>query len=85
MPAWITAAAIWTSWISAPTTPLTGKEPLFGLCQIRFTDGVIKPYVVAMFPLSSDGLTVDQCLAVEDLELDLLEVDRLPPSVGKTD
>jgi hypothetical protein len=55
------------------------------LCQIRFTDGVIKPYVVAMFPLSSDGVMVDQCLAIEDLELDLLEVDRLPPSVGKTD
>jgi hypothetical protein len=56
------------------------REPLYGLCQIRFTDGVIKPYVVAMFPLSSDGESVDQVIAIEDLDLDLLEVDRLPPS-----
>lgn len=61
------------------------REPVFGLCQIRFTDGVIKPYVVAMFPLSSDGVQVDQVVAIEDLELDLLEVERLPPSVEKKD
>jgi hypothetical protein len=53
---------------------------LYGLCQIRFTDGVVKPYVVAMFPLSSDGERVDQVLAIEDLELDLLESERLPAS-----
>jgi hypothetical protein len=74
-----------TDWPATYRLVATGREPIFGLCQIRFTDGVIKPYVVAMFPLSSDGTTVDQCLAIEDLELDLLEVDRLPPSVGKTD
>jgi hypothetical protein len=33
-----------------------------------------------MFPLSSDGERVDQVLAIEDLELDLLEVERLPAS-----
>lgn len=55
-------------------------EPVFGLCQIRFTDGVTKPYVVAMFPLSSDGTRVDQVISIEDLDLDLLEVERLPPS-----
>jgi len=41
---------------------------------------VIKPYVCAMFPLSSDGEHVDQVLAIEDLELDLLEAERLPAS-----
>lgn len=56
------------------------KAPLFGLCHIKFTDGVIKPYVVAMFPLSSDGERVDQVIAIEDLELEDLEVERLPPS-----
>ena len=56
------------------------KVPLYGLCQIRFTDGVIKPYVCAMFPLSNDGERVDQVLAIEDLELDLLEAERLPAS-----
>ena len=33
-----------------------------------------------LLPLSSDGETVDQVIAIEDLDLDLLEVDRLPPS-----
>ncbi len=74
-----------TDWPATYRTIIDTREPLFGLCQIKFTDGVIKPYVVAMFPLSSDGVTVDQCLAIEDLELDLLEVERLPPSVGKRD
>ena len=41
---------------------------------------MIKPYVVGMFPLSSDGEQVDQVLAIEDLELDLLETERLPAS-----
>jgi len=72
-----------TDWPGTYRIIAATREPVFGLCRIRFTDGVIKPYVVAMFPLSSDGRTVDQCLAIEDLELDLLEVDRLPPSVGK--
>lgn len=74
-----------TDWPGTYRTIAASKEPLFGLCQIQFTDGVIKPYVVAMFPLSSDGSIVDQVLAIEDLELDLLEVERLPPSVGKKD
>ena len=74
-----------TDWPATYRLIATEKEPIFGLCQIKFTDDVIKPYVVAMFPLSSDGVTVDQCLAIEDLELDLLEVERLPPSVGKKD
>ena len=41
---------------------------------------MIKHYVVAMFPLSSDGEQVDQVLAIEDLVLDLLETERLPMS-----
>jgi len=69
-----------TDWPGTYRTIATEKEPVFGLCQIKFTDGVIKPYVVAMFPLSSDGETVDQIIAIEDLDLDLLEVERLPPS-----
>jgi hypothetical protein len=69
-----------TDWPGTYRTIADTKEPLFGLCQIRFLDGVIKPYVVAMFPLSSDGKQVDQVLAIEDLELDLLEVERLPAS-----
>ncbi len=69
-----------TDWPGTYRTIATEKEPVLGLCQIKFTDGVIKPYVVAMFPLSSDGEQVDQVIAIEDLDLDLLEVDRLPPS-----
>jgi hypothetical protein len=41
---------------------------------------VVKPYVCAMFPLSNDGARVDQVLAIEDLELDLIEAERLPAS-----
>jgi len=74
-----------TDWPATYRLIAEGKQPVFGLCQIKFTDDVVKPYVVAMFPLSSDGVTVDQCLAIEDLELDLLEVERLPPSVEKKD
>ncbi len=69
-----------TDWPATYRTIAAEKEPVFGLCQIKFTDGVVKPYVVAMFPLSSDGDKVDQIIAIEDLDLDLLEVERLPPS-----
>jgi hypothetical protein len=69
-----------TDWPGTYRTIAAEKQPVLGLCQIKFTDGVIKPYVVAMFPLSSDGEQVDQIIAIEDLDLDLLEVDRLPPS-----
>ena len=69
-----------TDWPGTYRTIASEKAPLFGLCQIRFTDGVVKPYVVAMFPLSNDGVRVDQVLAIEDLELDLLEAERLPAS-----
>jgi hypothetical protein len=69
-----------TDWPAIYRSIAADKLPLYGLCQIRFIDGVVKPYVVAMFPLSSDGERVDQVLAIEDLELDLLEVERLPAS-----
>ena len=69
-----------TDWPAIYRAIATDKVPIYGLCQIRFTDGVIKPYVCAMFPLSSDGERVDQVLAIEDLELDLLEAERLPAS-----
>ncbi|HET6160925.1 MAG TPA: PAS domain-containing protein [Dongiaceae bacterium] len=69
-----------TDWPAIYRAIAEDKTPIYGLCQIKFTDGMIKPYVVAMFPLSSDGAQVDQVLAIEDLELDLLEVERLPAS-----
>ena len=69
-----------TDWPAVYRTIAAEKAPVLGLCQIRFTDKVTKSYVVAMFPLSSDGARVDQVLAIEDLELDLLETDRLPMS-----
>ena len=76
-----------TDWPAIYLSIAEHKMPVFGLCQIRFTDGVVKPYVCALFPLSSDGARVDQVLAIEDLELDLLESERLPASevVGKKD
>src|SRR5262245_62159149 len=69
-----------TDWPATYQMIATEKEPVLGLCTIKLTDGVVKPYVVAMFPLSSDGSVVDQVIAIEDLELDMLEVERLPPS-----
>jgi hypothetical protein len=71
---------IGTDWPAVYRAIAADKAPIYGLCQIKFTDGVTKPYVCAMFPLSSDGERVDQVLAIEDLELDLLEVERLPAS-----
>ena len=72
-----------TDWPAIYRAIADEKVPIYGLCKIRFTDGVVKPYIAAMFPLSSDGVTVDQVLTIEDLELDLLEVERLPPSLKK--
>ena len=72
-----------TDWPAIYRAIADEKVPLYGLCKIRFTDGVVKPYIAAMFPLSSDGAIVDQVLTIEDLELDLLEVERLPPSLSK--
>jgi hypothetical protein len=69
-----------TDWPAVYRAIAAEQAPIYGLCQIRFTDGVVKPYVCAMFPLSNDGARVDQVLAIEDLELDLLEAERLPAS-----
>ena len=69
-----------TDWPAVYRAIAARRRRSSGLCQIRFTDGVIKPYIVAMFPLSSDGERVDQVLAIEDLELDLMEAERLPAS-----
>ena len=72
-----------TDWPAIYRAIADEKVPIYGLCKIRFTDGVVKPYIAAMFPLSTDGIVVDQVLTIEDLELDLLEVERLPPSLKK--
>ena len=57
------------------------KLPLLGRCQVQFTNGILKPYIVILLPLSSDGVSVDQTIALEDLELDPLEAMRRPPTI----
>ncbi len=39
-----------TDWPAVYRAIAADKAPIYGLCQIRFTDGVIKPYVVRDVP-----------------------------------
>jgi hypothetical protein len=61
------------------------RRPVHGFGAVKLKDGSVHNYASAIFPLSSDGETVDHCIAIEDLDLNLIERDRLPPSGVKTD
>lgn len=55
-----------TDWTELYQEMLRERRPIYGICQYRTGSGFIREYIAAMFPLSSDGNTVDQCLAIED-------------------
>lgn len=56
------------------------RRPVHGYGSVKLKDGSVHNYASAVFPLSNDGATVDHCIAVEDLDLNLLERERLPRS-----
>ena len=45
------------------------------------TEGTLRRWIeFAIFPLSSDGTTIDRCISIEDYEhLNVAEIDILPP------
>lgn len=55
-----------TDWPSLYPEFLREKRPIYGFCKFRTEAGYIREYAAAMFPLSSDGVEVDQCLSIED-------------------
>lgn len=70
-----------TDWQEIYALLVREKIPILGCCQVLFTNGGVKPYVVALLPLSTDGIEVDQTIALEDLVLDPLEAMRRSPTV----
>ena len=61
------------------------RRPVHGFASVKLRNGSLHNYASAVFPLSGDGATVDHCIAIEDLDLNLLERERLPRSGVKTD
>lgn len=55
-----------TDWMALYREMLRDRRPIFGTCQYRTEAGYVRDYIAAMFPLSSNGIEVDQCLSIED-------------------
>lgn len=55
-----------TDWMELYLEFIRERQPIFGICQFRIEAGFVREYIAAMFPLSSDGVEVDQCLSIED-------------------
>ncbi|TXH39098.1 MAG: PAS domain-containing protein [Rhodospirillaceae bacterium] len=70
-----------TDWHEVYSLLSREKLPILGLCEVKFDNGLLKPYAIAILPLSSNGETVDQTIALEDLELEPLEAMRRPPTI----
>lgn len=55
-----------TDWAALYRELIRERRPICGICQFRTEAGYVREYLAAMFPLSSDGVEVDQCLSIED-------------------
>jgi hypothetical protein len=74
-----------TDWPAIYRLIYRNRRPIHGFGAVKLKDGSVHNYASAVFPLSSDGETVDHCIAIEDLDLNLLERERLPRSGIRTD
>ena len=76
---------IGTDWPAIYRLIYRDRRPIHGFASVRLKGGSVHNYASAIFPLSADGEIVDHCVAIDDLDLNPLERDRLPPSSAKTD
>lgn len=67
-----------TDWPAIYRELVAEKKPIAGTCRFK-TAAIVRPYRVATFPLSSDGVTVDGAISYEHLTLTLLERDKILP------
>lgn len=67
-----------TDWMSIYAEIVREKKPIAGTCLFRIADAEI-PYFTSVYPLSTDGVTVDQTIACEHLSLSLTEIDQVLP------
>jgi hypothetical protein len=67
-----------TDWPEIYRELVADKKPIGGTCRFK-TAAIVRPYRVATFPLSSDGITVDGAISYEHLTLSLLERDKILP------
>jgi hypothetical protein len=65
-----------TDWLAIYDEIVRDQKPIAGTCIFRTAD-LERPYRVAIFPLSNDGVTVDHTIAYEHLNLSLMEMDHL--------
>lgn len=65
-----------TDWVAIYDEIVRTKLPIAGTCIFRTAD-LDRPYRVAIFPLSNDGVTVDHTIAYEHLNLSLTEMDHV--------
>ncbi|WP_439816188.1 PAS domain-containing protein [Zavarzinia sp. CC-PAN008] len=67
-------------WQAAYRAMRREPRPLYGTSAITLVDGSFVPYEFGMFPLSFDGRSVDQVVAVEDYgRVDLLTASMMKP------
>jgi len=65
-----------TDWLAIYEEIVREKQPIGGTCLFRTAD-LDRPYWVAVFPLSNDGVRVDHTIAYEHLNLSLTEMDHV--------
>ncbi|TDQ83414.1 PAS domain-containing protein [Dongia mobilis] len=73
-----------TDWPAIYRELVREKKPIAGVCQFKLR-AVARPYRVAVFPLSSDGVLVDHAISYEHLNLNLLELDQILPVKPRRD
>jgi hypothetical protein len=71
----------WTNYYRAV---VDGRRPAYGLSD-WIVEGRVPLWVETLIcPLSSDGRTIDRCLAIEDYEpIDALDIEALPPVAAR--
>lgn len=67
-----------TDWPAIYEELVREKKPIAGTCLFK-TASLVRPYWVAVFPLSSDGSRVDHAISFEHLNLTPLERDKILP------
>lgn len=60
-----------TNWPHIYQRMLTGRQPIFGTCQVALLNGGERPYVVGLYPLSDENGRISHIIALEDILLDL--------------
>lgn len=70
-----------THWPHLYQRLLSGRQPIYGTCQVALRNGQQRPYVVGLYPLADDHGRVSHIIELEDITLDINDRLLLQPTV----